>query len=491
MRNNQNKYHKLLSCLVIVAFLLSLIPVFYLCGYVHASGDDYHYGTLPHAAWLDTHSLWETLKAAGQTVINFWHGWQGTWFTMFLMSLQPEVFSPNAYWIVPIVMICINVFATSLLTRYLLVKRIGMDKSSWCLLNVLMMIAMFQFFPRVKSAIFWWNGAVHYIVPWVLAMLAIYGFFGYIDKKKAGYWWLAFLSLFCLGGSSYLAALLAPIILVYLLIIYGKSKKHSWWLVIPLAVEMIGLVISFIAPGNSVRGGEGFGFSAGKVFATIGMCFMEGLQTIGSYLTDMPFLFLFFLMAAIVAWEAFNHDRPAFDFSWPGLFVVLMFCTWCAMFAPQIYSASEVSGGVPNTIFQVFVITVFADIVYMLGWIYKKCERAQKEISINKFRRFSYPALVVVALIILVLGKGTLKQTTFYNCVSYITSGRADDYKIQMEERLAILLDDTQLDVELPEMNPDQGPLMHMEVMEDPEAWTSTVVRNFYRKERVVQVKRQ
>ena len=93
-------------------------------------------------------------------------------------------------------------------------------------------------------------------------------------------------------------------------------------------------------------------------------------------------------------------------------------------------------------------------------------------------------------MVMLVFEKGTLKQTTFFNCVDFIASGRADDYKAQMEERLAIMLDESQLDVELPEMNPDQGPLMHMEVMEDPEAWTSTVIRNFYRKERVVQVKR-
>lgn len=490
MKNPQNRYHKILSCFVLLGFLISLIPIFYLCGYVHASGDDYHYGTLPHAAWLDTHSLWETFKAAGQTVINFWYGWQGTWFTMFLMSLQPEVFSPNAYWIVPIVMVFINVYATSLLTRYLLVKRLGMDKNSWRLLNALLLIAMLQFFPRVKSGIFWWNGCVHYIVPWALALLAIYGFFGYIDSKKAGYWWLSLVCMFCLGGSSYLAALLAPIILVYLLLIYGKNRKYSWYLLIPLAVEMVGLVISFIAPGNSVRGGEGFGFSIGKAVTVVGLCFVEGVKTIGNYLMDMPFLFLFFLIGAIVVWEAWNHDRPVFSFSWPGVFVILMFCAWCAMFAPQIYSAADVSGGVPNTVFQVFLVTVFGDIVYVLGWLYKRFEKKEKEVSLRKFRTLAYPAAVAVMMVMLVFEKGTLKQTTFFNCVDFIASGRADDYKAQMEERLAIMLDESQLDVELPEMNPDQGPLMHMEVMEDPEAWTSTVIRNFYRKERVVQVKR-
>lgn len=83
-----------------------------------------------------------------------------------------------------------------------------------------------------------------------------------------------------------------------------------------------------------------------------------------------------------------------------------------------------------------------------------------------------------------------MKETTFFNCLSFIASGRADDYKDQMEERLAILLDDTKKDIELPEMNSDQGPFMHMEILEDPDAWTNTVMCEFYRKDRVVRVGR-
>ena len=84
-----------------------------------------------------------------------------------------------------------------------------------------------------------------------------------------------------------------------------------------------------------------------------------------------------------------------------------------------------------------------------------------------------------------------LKETTFFNCTSYILSGQAEDYKQQMEERMEILLDDTKKEVELPEMNSEQGPLMHMEVMEDPDAWTNMVVQQFFQKDRVVRVPRK
>ena len=89
------------------------------------------------------------------------------------------------------------------------------------------------------------------------------------------------------------------------------------------------------------------------------------------------------------------------------------------------------------------------------------------------------------------LAKGTLKDTTFYKCYEYIASGQAEDYKDQMEERLAILRNQSLRSVELPAMNSDQGPLMHMEVLEDPEGWTNMVVCQFFQKDRVVQIPRK
>lgn len=59
-----------------------------------------------------------------------------------------------------------------------------------------------------------------------------------------------------------------------------------------------------------------------------------------------------------------------------------------------------------------------------------------------------------------------------------------------MEERLSLLRNPELKNVERPAMNPDQGSLMHMEVMEDPEKWTNTVAKQFFGKESVIQVPR-
>ena len=63
-------WEKWITVACVLAFLAGLVPVLYLAGYVHATGDDFGYGTLTHAAWLDTRSLSEVFRAALQTIGN-------------------------------------------------------------------------------------------------------------------------------------------------------------------------------------------------------------------------------------------------------------------------------------------------------------------------------------------------------------------------------------------------------------------------------------
>ena len=487
----QQNSKKIFALLVIAAFILSLVPVFYLAGYVHATGDDYHYGAMAHHAWQDTRSLVKTLQASADNTRAFWGGWQGTWFTIFFMGLQPEVFSPHAYWIVPIIMVGLNVLCTSLLSWYCLVKKAGLNVWAWIVVNFTVLFAALQFFPSTKSGIFWWNGTTHYIIPYCLALLAILCFMKFIGTYQKRYWAGAFFCMAALGGCSYLAALLAPVILIALLAVYGKRRKKAFWLLLPLAAEGVGLVISMLSPGNAIRGGEEFGFSVGKAVFTVAESFAEGFRTMVVYGKEKPFVWLLLLFLAVFVTDAWaGQEKPAFSFRWPGLFAAFMFCVWCAMFAPGLYAGVEVSGGVPNTIFQVFLLTAAADIVYVTGWLRCKAEAGPFYEKWKKSRKAVFLGTAAVCLLIAGISRGTLKQTTFYNCVTFITSGRADDYKAQMEERLEILLDDSQKDIRLPEMNSDQGPFMHMEIMEDPDAWTNTVMCEFYRKDRVIRVGR-
>ena len=481
---------KKIAGILVVLFLIGLIPVLYLSGYVHATGDDYGYGYRAREVWLSSHSLWQVLKAAGDTVANYWNGWQGTWFTIFLMALQPEVFWDNGYWIVPWVMLGITIFTTSVLTHYIMRKKMHLSNATWLCADILVLTAMLQYFPSTKSGIFWYNGTVHYIVPYGLAMISVWACGKFTDTEKKRYWITALICMTFLGGASYLAPLFVLVVLFYLMVFVGGKKRQIFWLLIPVGAEISGLAVSYLAPGNQVRGGEEFGIHGTLILKTILACFSEGALTILDYVRTKPLIFLIFLMIGFFVYEEFRNNEHELQFKSPFIVIVMMYCLYCAMFAPGLYAGVELSGGVPNTIYQVFLLTFLMMVLYSAGALAEKQKEERKKFDKLRFRT-GMCVCVFVLFGGMYLAKGTLKDTTFYKCYEYIASGQAEDYKDQMEERLAILRNQSLRSVELPAMNSDQGPLMHMEVLEDPEGWTNMVVCQFFQKDRVVQIPRK
>ena len=91
--------------MIFIVFVLLLIPICYLSFVNRASGDDYGYGIYTRAAWLTSHSLIQVAKAIGATVKQYYYSWQGTWFSIAVFALQPELFSDNAYVIVVFLML--------------------------------------------------------------------------------------------------------------------------------------------------------------------------------------------------------------------------------------------------------------------------------------------------------------------------------------------------------------------------------------------------
>ncbi|MFR0887650.1 DUF6056 family protein [Gallintestinimicrobium sp.] len=487
MKRNVNIHTKKIAIFTGIVFLVSLIPILYLSGYVHATGDDYGYGARTHQMWLSTHSVWQVLKAAGQTVQHYWIGWQGTWFTIFLMSLQPEVFWDNGYWIVPWIMLALTIFSTLYLTEYVMVQKLRLPKATWISCTLILLLAMIQYFPSTKSGIFWYNGTAHYIIPYSMALVAIRCCWSFADRKRKKDWIAAFICMALLGGASYLAPLLVLIAVAYLILCEWKTKKHVFYLCIPVAAELAGLIVSYLAPGNKSRGGEDFGIHGLLIVKTILECFVDGAKQIFLYLFKTPFILLCLVVIAVLLVNAFQKVRPTFDFPYPVIVAVAMFCMYCAMYAPGVYAGVELSGGVPNTIYQVFLMTVFITVIYTVGWMnHHFC----KDEKMGKIKKAVCGGLLMLALFLILVEKGTLKSSTSYQCYDYIVSGQADDYKAQMEERLSLLRNPELKNVELPAMNSDQGPLMHMEVMEDPKEWTNTVVKQFFGKESVIEVPR-
>ena len=254
-----------------IIVLVSLLPVCYLSFVNRASGDDLGYGTYTRIAWMSTHSLLAVAKAIGRTIRQFYYGWQGTWFSIFLFTLQPEVFSDRAYVIVAFIMIFLWTGSTILLFREVLVRKCGFDKESFWLVTVLFLLISIQYIPSTKSSIFWFNGCAHYLIPFAMCQLLFYFLLRYGDSFKTKYFIAILIIMTLLGGANYQAALFALVISIYsgIAVWITRRNKKVFLLIVPIVTEMIGLIISMKAPGNKVRGGEDFGFSVGRAINTI------------------------------------------------------------------------------------------------------------------------------------------------------------------------------------------------------------------------------
>lgn len=483
---------KTISWLALFLFVMMLLPICYLSFVNRATGDDYGFSIYTRAAWLSSHSIVELLKGAWKMVTQVYAGWQGTWFTVFLFTLQPEVFHEKGYVVVVFFMLFIWCGSTSLLMKELLQKKLKYDKWSTKLIIILLLIIGISFVPRTQPAIFWYVGATHYTIPFSMCQIVVYWLLRYSEEYKLRFLLGVTIFMTCLGGANYQAALFSLIVTVYLIIAdyILKRNKKVFLLFVPVILQAIGLIISMKAPGNSVRGGEEFGFSVSKAVGTIGMSFAGGVKDAFSYLQQSPMIYVLLVLIFFVVLHAIREREEAVSIKYSFILFLAVFCLYSAMQAPAIYAAVEVSGGVYNTNYWVFLMLMMTLILIVAEkagcWLRKK----HSKIWANLYRRIVMPGFVICMLLLLIC-RSDIKETTTWKSIDYIKTGQAADYKAQMDQFIELLSDDSVQDVILPYINDQQGPLQHMPATSDPTAWTNTTISSYFGKKSVVAVPRE
>jgi hypothetical protein len=253
-------------------FFASLLPTLMLSYYARAADDDFSFGAWPRQAWVASGSLIEVLKASARKVVSVYESWQGTWFSVFVFSLQPEVFHEKAYFLVTPTIMLLWVAVMTFVMHYFLVRLAGFGKYSFIIINFAFIWLNMQYIPSPFSSLTWYNGIAHYQFPFLLNIFLLYLLIRYVQEHKRVHLIGSAVIMAGLGGSNYLSALFALMITV--LIMAGsywlKRQKKTLLLLIPISLLLAGLVVSMAAPGNKVRGGADFGFSFARAIRTIG-----------------------------------------------------------------------------------------------------------------------------------------------------------------------------------------------------------------------------
>lgn len=503
------------TIVIVVLFLLSLLPVFYVGLYTYPTGDDYWYGKLVMRAWREQHSVFACIGAAFTTIKEFYYSWQGTWYSIFLFCFNPEIFLKGGYKIVPVLAVGLLSGGYYLLMYQTMVKSLKLPKRTTIVCFCLLLFQMIQYMPRTTSGIYWFNGIMHYNANTFTAMVAISMMILFVREGKKSAFMLVLLTMFLIGGGNYQAALMPLLFWAFLVLatFFYVDKgtglkerffavfraKRVWLLSAGVLLELPGVLVSGLAPGNSIRSEE-FEISLKWALQCVYYAIDRGIYLVrDNFYEKYPSMFLFAVLLCVFLWyEMWSvQKKNNFRFPVPAVFVLYMCGIYWAMYYPEILSKSDVSGGVPDTIQQIFLITSLANIIYVIGYVQRVLKEHIKEETLqnawwgpvtNPRTTMSKNVTNMLVLMgIFISGLMGYSQSTDKLCVDLVRSGRAKVYATVRKEQIRILEDPEVMDARIPELfDYDYYPICHLQALTNANCELNYDMQVYYDKESVV-----
>lgn len=492
-----NKFtYKKIAFFIAFLFLISLLPLIYCSFFDYATGDDLWEGAVAYRVLVNNGTVKEFVTAVFEWAKIDYMGWEGNWSSIILWCLEPSIWGEKVYCITPWIAMLALIGGTTYFLFYFLKKYLSGCRSFLVIISSVVCFFSIQYMPYLRSGIFWYTGMINYVVPYGLCLASFVWTDKFIETGKKRY--LIYTSLFFayLGGAGYTTIVLAFEMSLFIMLCYilsrEKDKKlRALWLLLPLLLLTIGFIFSAVSPGNAVRGGESYYFSPKRMLMTIFECIRQGALGGVNWFVSVRPLFLTIPLVFIVTWEQIDLDKVKLKLKYPILVVAFLFLISCSVYAPGIYALSEVSGGVPDSIFFLFMLTCVLGMIYLTCCLKKLIrDKNLTFISSDLMKKIRIAIFGGAALFCLVFGRHLIGNMASYICIDFIRSGQLDDFEYQMQERLKILHDPEIENVVLPEMNSEQGPFMHMALLADPDAYANQATARFYGKKSVVAIPR-
>lgn len=260
---------KLLAIGFCLLLLAALIPLFRLTIYAVPYYDDYNFGRFARAAMEQEQSKWAAIPGALECSRTQWYAWQGTYSSIFFMTLMPAIWGEQYYFLGPVFILLLLLAGSMVFTHVILRKVFGMEKWISLAIQAVITTAQFMFIYSAQSGFYWYNGGIHYVGMhgFGLLFLAVSICLERAEGRTAkGLLFTASVLLAMItAGSNFVTALqgllcLATILLVSVVL---ERRKCGLWLLPATAVYIIGFGLNVAAPGNSVRAQSYIGWGYG------------------------------------------------------------------------------------------------------------------------------------------------------------------------------------------------------------------------------------
>ncbi|SFC60149.1 DUF6056 family protein [Butyrivibrio sp. YAB3001] len=499
---------------LIIIYALSLVPMLIIGIYNWPSADDFSMALQPHETFVETGNLISTLVSAFEKTIYLYFNWIGYFFSSFMTVISPSIYKESFSAFTPFIILAMLTIGAFYFYKAVFVLMLKLNKKYSRVASSVTLIAIVQCMRRTArvEAFYWYSGAINYMFMFGLGLLYTGILINLIfcdDKRKRRFISACILG-FLLGGCNYMTALtLAIMSFVFIGIAvlerfgfisisdqsYYKVKKetdapnalsHIKWVILPSVLNIIGFILSAIAPGNKIRGSQSNGIGA------VTAIFLSLKSTLTVCIADLLRwdVILLFLLLMIVFWQMAPSIKLRFKH--PILFTVFAYGIISANMTPPLYATGNFDAErLYSIIWAQFVVFSVLTILYLTIWLRQFIsERSGKKDDIHDALSGVSSCSVIVLLILLIAGATFFIIATphYYSASSAIydlATGSAKSFKAENLERLEILNDETQTDVALKEYSNKPELLFHEDVYPSEDEWINTALAQYYKKESI------
>ncbi len=263
---------------------------------------------------MQTGSILHVLKDALSYTLRTWRDWQGTVTGVLIMTLNPAVFSIEHYGVHAVALLGLILLGTGVFLRHFLQKRLNLP---WRAAFAALSAAQLLFLPDIVEGVYWFNGAWFYMGAQAVALMTLSRWGMPLSERPvrgAGTilaFALCWALLFALGMDNYITAMMTAAALLMLAL--WRAAAHERAAAVRTALMLlpigVGLLISVIAPGNSVRmAADGAHESGlGYLLASIGWTLRDAVKYILRFMLKTPLLVLLLKLALPAASRRMNE----------------------------------------------------------------------------------------------------------------------------------------------------------------------------------------
>lgn len=439
--------------------VLLLVPLLRLALYAVPWYDDYNYGQFVKDFVDAERSIRSAVSGAVYCMKTQWYAWQGTFSSVFFMSLVPSVWGEQYYFWGPVFLILILTFSVWTLTGVLAGKVLKSDRPNRIVLQAVSTAIVVEMIYSAQQGFYWYNGGIHYVGmhSFLLLLMAVWVSL-MTDSGRVRPVFLVAASMIgavLAGGANYVTALQGLLTGLSLLAVGIWTRRKRALLLIPsLLVYGYSFYLSAFAPGNNVRSETLHNYGGGRMDPVLAVVssFKEAVLHLEEFTGP-----LFLIMLALALPFVRNVVRRAhLRFPYPGVLSVWSVCLYAAGFTPSLYVLGH--GGFDRTLNAVkitYQFLVMINFVYWIGWIYRKQQEGRKNRLTALWERVRRAAgigqecsplrfyLLAGALILaaFALEKNQAGNYSSYGAYYYIHTGEANAFHQEYLDRVKAIKD--------------------------------------------------